>query len=401
MRRFILLPLLLLLAACVAPGPSPVPTTPVQPPTAPPSPSPTLTPTPRPTPTPEPLPTPTATATTTPTPTPSPPPTETPTPTPEVAMPQTLEEKWQSLGFLPDYRETQKVYTRELTLPNYDRFLEYFRAHPEEFDAIYGKELRDKLLTEKAAHREGLCWRVGFTQVCTDQEFAAMQREFGLGGIKEAGEIIMPAPEEPGAYEAIEKLGAAVHAINLGILDRDNYDPDWYEKYLAYIKEHPDASYELKGYVQKPGERGKYVLTSLGKVDATLPVEIWILPPVMEQDVAMERVDRIIGGDPRAPFGLGYLERNSGYFSVAVNNGKLVVLVDSFLYRNKLKSSEKGLAKTSLMAVIRGAAMEASYRTPLTSAYGSPSTFKEIHRSLVEDPYKGGWKHPRVVFRRP
>jgi len=346
---------------------------------------------------------PTPTETPTPTSTPTPEPTPTPTSTPRL---ETLAEKWQALGFLPDYRETEQVYTQKLTLPNYNRFLEYFREHPDEFDAIYGPQLRDKLLTEKAAVREGLCWRVGFTQVCTDKEFAQMRREFARGGVKEAGEIIMPAPEVEGAYEAIEKVGAAVHAINLGILDRNNYDPDWYEKYLAYIREHPDASYELMGYVQKVDEEGnpipgKYVLTSLGRVDATLPVEIWVLPPVMGQDVAMERVDRIIGGDPRAPFGTWYLNRNDGYFSVLIGEDNLVVLTNGFLYNGKLGSSKKGLAKSELILAVEGAAMETSYRVPLTSGYGAPKIFDEIYKTLVEDPYKGGWKHPRVIFRKP
>lgn len=344
------------------------------------------------------------------TPTPTPEPTSTPTPEPtatatkevQVKLPKTLEEKWQALGFLPDYRETQQVETVSFTLDNYGAFLDYFRAHMREFDAIYGPELRNKLLTPAAAQREGFGWRVGFTQVVTDKDFAEMEREFGRGGVKQAGEIIMPAPEVEGAYEAIEKIGAAVHAINLGILDKEKYDEGWYKKYLAYIEEHPDASYELEGFVQKPGERGTYVLTSLGKVDATLPVELWVLPPVIEKDVVMKRVDRIIGGDPRAPFGMEYLESTNGYFSLSVKEGRLIVFVDYFLFGGKLLSSQSGHASSAVFDTLKSSAYSPDYRSPLTSAYGRRTdTVENLYISLFLDPYKGGWEHPRIVFRAP
>ncbi|WP_376790472.1 hypothetical protein [Thermoflexus sp.] len=316
-----------------------------------------------------------------------------------------MAEKWQALGFLPDYRETREVYTQSLTLPNYGRFLKYFRQHPGEFDAIYGPQLRDKLLTEKAAVREGLCWRVGFAQVCTDKEFAEMQREFALGGVKEAGEIIMPALGiEDYAYEIIAKSGAAVHAVNLGILDRNNYDPDWYEKYLDYITQHPDASYELMGYKQKVDKKGNpipgtYELGSLGQVDATLPVEIWVLPPVMEKEVALDRVDRIIGGDPRAPFGLRFADSTEGYFDVMVTpEGKLTIILSMFIYQNELlgnRFSSGSLLPYAYERVIRGPAR----LSPLTSGFGTPKVIREMDKEFYLDP--GKWEKPWIVLRKP
>jgi len=180
--------------------------------------------------------------------------------------------------------------------------------------------------------REGLGWRIGGIQVVFDQEYVNLEADFGLGGHKTAGEVPIPNLNYPEGLEIIEQVATAIHAFNLGVFPWDQPLPaDWQQRYQDFLAENPNASYSISGAVPVPGQAGTFRLETLGDVNPRLPIRIFILPPRIEKEEAWERVDRIYGGDPRAPFHLPYVNSADGYFGVFVDeNGGVNVYFSEF-----------------------------------------------------------------------
>jgi hypothetical protein len=280
-----------------------------------------------------------------------------------VEIPQFLKEKWKSMGYLEPLNEGGGYETK-------------------------GMEINGEM-------REFLVWRLGFTEFWVDKELIKMEADFSEGGHKFIGVTIVPNYKEEGAVENIEKLGAWVHAINLGLVDRTSskIDPTWYQRYLQYITDNPDASYELEGYVLK--QEGAYEIANLGKVSAELPKRFVFLKPVIERSVAMEGPKKILGGSDDAPFELDYVVRSSGYLGLDIDDeGRLTSLQSGYLIDGKLGGRMSGGAGIyNVMIMIASA--ESYYRSALVSFAPAPDLkiYSEIYASYFSDPVKGERSH--------
>ena len=272
-------------------------------------------------------------------------------------------------GLLPDFRETKEISSVEME--------------------INGEK------------REFLGWRLGFTEVFVDKEFVALDIDFGMGGHKNAGETILPNLAEPAAAENVEKIGALVHAINLGIVSRSAKEVpiDWYDKYIKYLQDNSGTSYELKGFVPVVGKTGTYEEGNLGNVDPGLPVKFILLPPRLDFNEAWERVDRIGGGDPRAPFHLVYAEQSGGYFQIDVINRQLYVWNSGFTLKGKLYSDRIFSAAAHLYDLIEISSRLSAIRSPITSFQSGPDS--EIYIPATNPLFfadAGQWKRPYLIW---
>lgn len=280
-------------------------------------------------------------------------PTETPEPTPAAAINPTKEAEWVAAGFLPDYTKNGEVLSYKT-------------------ENINGTEV------------ELVGFRVGQTEIWVDKNLVNLEADFGLGGTKYAGETIIPDPNSSEAAAHIAKIGAFVHAPNLGLVEK--YGDNWYQEYVKHIEEHPDASYVLKGQAPMPGNPETYSLQDIGTVDASKPIRFVFLEPKMEKSEAMDRPDRIMGGDSRAPFKLQYATQSQGYYGITIDNGELKILTSEFLFDGKLLSMKVCGPEIYSLAEIGGIE---SYRDRLVSFQSTPQWFKD---SL----YKEVWAKPKL-----
>jgi hypothetical protein len=285
-------------------------------------------------------------------------------------IPQFLKEKWKSMGYSEALNEGGGYETKEM-------------------------EINGKM-------REFLVWGLGFTEYWVDEEFIKKTADFAMGGDKSSGETVIPNFNEEGAVENIEKIGAWVHAINLGLIDRTSseIDPAWYQRYLQYIEDNPDASYELEGYVPKKGKKGAYEIASLGRVDATLPVKFVHLTPVIEHSVAMEGPEKILGGSDEAPNGLDYALRSGGYYGLDIDDeGRLTSLQNHPLFDGKLPVWRS--VGPDFSTLIQFASAEPYYRNALVSFAPAPDLeiYQTIFESYFSDP--GKWERPHIVWGYP
>ncbi len=248
--------------------------------------------------------------------------------------------------------------------------------------------------------REGIAVKTEHTILVTDSEFANKQYKFSLAPneTKNSGEIIMPLDKE--GRVLLNQVGPLIHAINLGLIDTDKPLPEnWYQKYLEYINSHPNAEYQLQGEVRHGNTN---VLETLpGEVDPHKPVKIYILPPLMDKSTAEKRVDRILGGDPRAPFGLPYLNFSAGYSGVMIlPDGTLIVAISNFNIKGKLMATRKSLAASDISQSVKIGSNRLE-RSVLCGYYSRPPAYRDLDHSFYQDPYKGGWKHPHIGFSKP
>jgi len=247
--------------------------------------------------------------------------------------------------------------------------------------------------------REGTAVRTAHTILVTDAEYRDNQYNFARvpEQKKNPGEIIMPLDEE--GKRLLNQAGALIHAINLGLVDPQKHlEPGWYEKYLKYIADHPNARYQLRGDVK---HGNTYIQETLpGKVDPSKPVVIYILPPLMDKDTAWERVDRIIGGDPRAPFKLPYLHATDGYSGVKIgNDGTLYIFLSYFNIKGMIYGTREGLSVSKVTKGISVGSLQVQ-RSSLCGARTS-QVRRDFYHAGFEDAYKGGWKHPHIGFKKP
>jgi len=204
----------------------------------------------------------------------------------------------------------------------------------------------------------------------------------------------MPVPDlnYPNGPAIIAQVADVIQAFNLGVIPWESLPADWQEKYQDFLAKNPNASYSISGDVPVPGQPGTFRLESLGQVNPRLPIRIFILPPLMEQKEAWERVDRIYGGDERAPFHLPYANSANGYFGVFVDeNGGLNVYFSDFKFDGKLLSAKDrggigvlGSAMCALSPFNRGTA----------STLSSPTGVRTLYRSLYNNKEVIIWSSP-------
>lgn len=300
-------------------------------------------------------------------------PTVAPTAGPTKLEPTTPSETGSNIqSSLPDFRETQQVSSVEME--------------------INGEK------------REFLGWRIGFTEVYVDKEFVSLDADFVLGGHKNSGETILPNLGEQLAGENIAKLGAFVHAINLGLIQRSNTQipSGWFEQFTQYLKDNPGISYEMEAYLPIEGKEGTYGETKLGEINPSLPVKFVILPPRMDHDEAWERADRIKGSDDRAPFHLAYVEPNSGYYEVLIDGNKqLSSFYSSFTTNGKLYGDRSFDCYSEIYGLIEISSLPSGYRSVSTSFAPSADTsiYKPLSREMFADP--GQWQRPYLMWAQP
>jgi hypothetical protein len=275
------------------------------------------------------------------------------------------------LGYLPDFREQRNLVETNFTIP-------------------YNGE-----------SRQGLGWRIGGIQVVFDQEYVNLEADFGRGGHKTAGEVPIPNLNYPEGLEIIEQVATVIHAFNLGVFPWDQPLPaDWQQKYQDFLAKNPNASYSIFGDVPVPGQPGTFRLEKLGDVNPRLPIRIFILPPRIEKKEAWERVDRIYGGDPRAPFHLPYVNPANGYFGVFVDrNGGLNVYFSDFKFGGKLLSAKDNIGPNIVAATL--GALSPSNRGSVSSLSlpkGTDDFFTLLFFDEINRRYKnkeiGVWSSP-------
>jgi hypothetical protein len=235
--------------------------------------------------------------------------------------------------------------------------------------------------------REGLGWRIDSLQLIVDKEFVDSRYPFRTGGYKEPGETIVPNLELSDAKEVVGRLGDAIHAINLGVLDRRRYDPDWHEKFLEYLRQNPNTSYEFRGGM--PTGEGSEKVGVLGRVDPHRPVVVYILPPKLELNEAAWGKYKIYGGSDKAPYSLPYMERNDGYFGMDIDSEEtLRIFVSPFFFGNSLGNAEND-GNPDIYFAFKGASRKERYRSAMVNFGPGSQSEKAIAKSL----YNGGNLH--------
>jgi hypothetical protein len=276
------------------------------------------------------------------------------------------ENELRKLGYLPDFRETKTLSKVNFVIP-------------------YNSE-----------SRQGLGWRIGGIQVVFDQEYVNLEADFSLGGHKTAGEITIPNLSYPNASEIIIQVANVIHAFNLGVFPWDQTLPaDWQQKYQDFLAKNPSALYSISGDMPVPGQPGTFRLEKLGDVNPRLPIRIFILPPRIEKKEAWERVDRIYGGDPRAPFHLPYVNPANGYFGVFVDkNGGLNVYFSDFKFGGKLLSAKDDIGPDIVAATL--GALSPSNRGSVSSL-SLPKGADDFFTLLFFDEINRRYKNKEIV----
>jgi hypothetical protein len=133
----------------------------------------------------------------------------------------------------------------------------------------------------------------------------------------------------------------------------------------------------------------------LGDVNPRLPIRIFILPPRIENEEAWERVDRIYGGDPRAPFHLPYVNPANGYFGVFVDrNGGLNVYFSDFKFGGKLLSAKDNIGPHIVAATL--GALSPSNRGSVSSL-SLPNGADDFFTRLFIDKINRRYKNTEIV----
>jgi len=144
--------------------------------------------------------------------------------------------------------------------------------------------------------------------------------------------LALPNPEldEETLFELFNHSGALIHAVNLGLVDMDTYNPNWYQEYLEYITAHPDARYSIS-YQVKVGKT--YVeKTTQKEVNPALPVRMVVLPSVVSYEDAWETSNKIYGGDPRAAFNFRFSQIRQDFHDFDIDaNGQLTLYLSRTL----------------------------------------------------------------------
>lgn len=154
----------------------------------------------------------------------------------------------------------------------------------------------------KTTSVEATCIRYGHTIVCTDDVFINKELSYQDGTKKPAGYMIVPDRNVEGSLEKVSRMGALVHAKNLGI---NTEDPSWYGKFIQYLNSHPGESYLLEA-TRIVDTKGTTLIVTLGNVDPQKPVKVVYLEPILKDSRVTTR--NLSGRSQRTPydFWIGY-----------------------------------------------------------------------------------------------
>ena len=162
---------------------------------------------------------------------------------------------------------------------------------------------------------------MGFTEIWVDKEFVDNQYRFEADTtVKKPGESIVL---DPAAINIAERYGAAVHAINLGILKRGDpvYNPEWFSRFLQTLSQPGIYDYDLSLTHKSKTKPGSFDIETK-TANGTIPVRYVLLPP---------RLTKAQIGKVDPPFGLDY-RTNLSHAGLQVDKNGGIWLYESYTY---------------------------------------------------------------------